>query len=216
MIYRVFSRSFLFCFLVWLASGSTLRIDCQFKITKTGSIPSCVTKDLQVSSPNVFVDKIDGKHIKGNSNKKVKKIYIVDSPLMEYMPKGFEEFFVNLDGISIKDSGLKIITQANLEPFPNLKYLWLDNNKLETLPSGLFRFNPHLLFVSFQKNQLTTIADNLFDPVTDLQQADFTGNACIDLNGGNRYAVRIVMREISKKCQKPVEVKVEVAKRWVV
>lgn len=161
----------------------------------------------------MFVDKIDGKHIKGNSNAKVKKIYIVDSPLMEFMPKGIEEFFENLDGISIKNCGLKVITQANLEPFPKLKYLWLDNNKLEVLASGLFRFNPRLHLVSFKQNQLTTIADNIFDPLTDLENADFTGNPCIDLKAGNRYAVRIVMREVSKKCQRPPEVKPELEKK---
>lgn len=201
------------CLWFLLSVASSIRIDCVYKIKKTGSIPSCVTSGLQVDSPDTVVDKLVGKHTHGNTNEKVTKIFISESPHLEYMPKRIEVFFENLDGISITTTGLKVITSADLQPFSELKYLWLNKNKLKVLPSGLFRYNLQLHLVSFKQNQLNTIAPDLFDPVVNLEHADFSGNACVNLNGGNRYAVRIIKREINNKCQKAVADVVESVKR---
>lgn len=120
---------------------------------------------------------------------------------MTYIPKGIEQFFSNIFYISIKDTGLAVIRKNDLKPFPKLQWLFLSRNQLKTLNSGLFRHNPKLNLLGLEGNQLNSIAADIFDPIEDLQQADFRDNVCIDSQATNREKVKEVEQDIVRNCQ---------------
>lgn len=153
----------------------------------------------------MVIEAVNGTHSEEKSNDDVNVFDIQASRKLRYMPKGIEMFFSNLEGIQITETSLTAITQKDLKPFPNLKALYLTYNQLTTLQSELFLFNSKLKAVYFYVNHLNYIAADIFDPVEDLEVADFGQNLCISKDGTTRDDVKDVKKEISEKCQNTLE-----------
>lgn len=99
------------------------------------------------------------------------------------------------------DSTLKALTQEDLKGFPQLKELFIKNNRLTSLPSGLFDYNPNLKFISFSTNFLRSIPADIIDPIEDLDELRFAYNVCVSRNGKGANAIKEVLADVLDKCQ---------------
>lgn len=187
---------------------TAIELDCTYSQAGSsdyvGSVYICLVTNLQVNISTEVIEDVTGTHESELSNDNVQGLYIYTSPNLAFLPKGIESFFTKLETIAIKDSGLVAIRQTDLEPFPNLLKLWVIRSKLTALDSGLFKFNPLLQAVYFNGNQLATISADIFDPISDLEKAYFSGNVCINKDGKDRDSVKEIKQEIIEKCQIPV------------
>lgn len=147
------------------------------------------------------IEIVSGLHRKSLSNNDVTAFCVEDSPGMEYMPKAIDQFFPNTEAITVFTAGLRVIREADLQPFLKLRILALENCRLTTLEFRLFLHNPKLNTISFRHNQLESIDDRVFDFIDNLEKLDLSKNVCIDKKGNNRYKVRQVVKEIAEKCK---------------
>lgn len=106
------------------------------------------------------------------------------------IPKNFQKYFKNLEGIFAFSTGIKTLVKADLDAFPKLKYLDVGFNNLATLPSNLFENNPNLEWIDFSDNKLRNIGVNLLNPLTKLNYADFQSNRCVDKKAQDKTNVR--------------------------
>lgn len=191
------------CVLVPMVTSLTL--NCKYSSpgwgAKVGDPYACQLHNLDIVSPTEVATVVTGKHHGSRTHVNVRSLQIYSSPNMTYIPKGIEQFFHNIFYISIKETGLVAIRKNDLKPFPKLKWLFLSRNQLQTLNSGLFRHNPKLNMLGLEGNQLNSIAADIFDPIEDLQQADFRDNVCINSQATNREKVKEVEQDIIRNCQ---------------
>lgn len=117
------------------------------------------------------------------------------------MPRGFEEFFKNVQGLQIRKSLLKAISKDDLKPFPMLKGIWIRENKLTTLEPNLFEFNSKLRCINFDANRIRSIAPGILDSIEDLQELYLSNNVCISDGATNRLEVNIIEGKMIEKCQ---------------
>ncbi|XP_066492512.1 leucine-rich alpha-2-glycoprotein [Tiliqua scincoides] len=78
--------------------------------------------------------------------------------------------------ISVEFTNISSIDVDALQGLPNLQELHLSNNKLRTLPSGLFRSLPELHTLDLTGNFLEDLPVEIFEKATGLRQLALTGN----------------------------------------
>lgn len=127
---------------------------------------------------NRKIHEITGTHIGSRKNEDVKAVWIKTSNLL-YFPSGLEEFFANVEGISIQRSKLLEIRAEDLKPFPKLKYLALNHNDLQVVEKDLFQFNSKLEFIHLANNKIAHVDQNVFNNFVDkLSYLYLSGNLC--------------------------------------
>lgn len=190
------------CFIWLIPLAVSLKVTCNYRIVAWSFIKDhyqCHISELRVDSPDEVVDSIDGEHLSGNADDDVKSIAIENQVCM-FMPQKFDSFFKNIEGIQISTSNLESITQADLKPFPNLKQLILNSNKIVELSADLFEFNKKLIFLDFSHNNILLIPENIFSPIENLESIDFSENVCISKTGYNEAGIQEIVSEIVADC----------------
>lgn len=139
-----------------------------------GSVYTCSVSDLSISSRDTEVTEIYGSHIDGHDNGDVKKLNI-HRENCKYIPKGFEKFFPNLEGLRVAQSGLISIQQSDLSVHPNLRNCDMFNNDLTVLEKDLFAKNPKLEYLYFGDNRIESVGHDILAPLHNLHTAVFQG-----------------------------------------
>lgn len=182
---------------------ASLKINCTYKSDSwptTGLAYYCYAQNIEVLSQDDVIKEVAGAHMSGKTNNDVSAIWIEKSPNLLFMPREFENFYKHLMAICINDSGLKRISQKNLQPFPNLEGVWFYGNKLVTFNGDIFQFNPKLRHIDFSHNQIRSIPANVFDPIAERPKViKFNSNLCINKDVLN-YEVEEIKQEILEKC----------------
>lgn len=174
---------------------------------RIGNVYECMTKSVDFQHQNDSVSKVAGGLPSGIGYDEINVIYMLDT-VCHYMPSGINEVFKNIEGIQIANSGLRSIAQQNLQPFPKLKGLWINLNKIISLDSNLFDRSPLLKVVVFSDNRIRVIPYDIFDPIDDLAEANFLNNICISRNEIGRAQINRLLSEVTEKCQ-PVKQQTE-------
>lgn len=181
-------------------------VTCEFKATSTETFGplqkpyQCAAKDLNVVG-HATVDKIAGNHLTGRSHNDTKLINIKKIKC-ERIPKNFDKFFPDLEGIFAFSTGMKTLLKEDLDVFPKLRYLDVGFNKIEQLNSNLFENNPELEWIDFSDNWLRRIGVNLMNPLTKLNYADFQSNRCVDKRAWDKNNLHELELELkSVKCK---------------
>lgn len=141
----------------------------------------------------------NGTHNSGKSNDDVRGFYI-EYKTIHYFPKGINEIFKNLNGISIRNSHLKKIAQEDLSKFPNLVRLNLYNNNIEVVEEDLFKFNLKLKYISLSHNKIGKIHPKVFDHLNQLTILDLGYNECINIDTSDVENIQILIQEVKSKC----------------
>lgn len=112
-----------------------------------------------------------------------------------------EHVFPNLLGISIYSCELKEIHQGNLKPFAQLESLHLSNNKISVLEHDLFKFNPKLVRIRVNGNQISHVESSVFIDLKNLKSLNFINNLCFsDEADKNRLDVLNLELSIQLSC----------------
>lgn len=167
-------------------------INCYFHQTSyeyVSSMQTCQASGITVIEKNQTLTSVNsetGEMLYNSQSGSYLKSAIVkaltfESQAVFYMPKGIAKFFPNLEVLKITSCQLKEIDKSDLEPFKNLKVLYLNGNDLVILKDDLFEGNSQLKYLQFNSNsKLKYIGENIFDPLYGLQQAWFQSCGCVN------------------------------------
>jgi len=167
-----------------------------------GTVYYCMVQNsISITSLDVAtVDSISGTHLVGYNNDNVEGFSIIQGQV-HYFPRGLNNFFKNLKGIEIANTGLKEIYQSNLKDFPKLTNLWLYSNDLEILEENLFQFNPNFEKMVLNSNKISQIAPTVFDKLTKLSSLYLESNICINMKAENSLTeVQNVIKTAKAQC----------------
>lgn len=105
----------------------------------------------------------------------------ISEQTLNFIPKGLEKFFPNLEILHVHYSKLKSLTQSDLKQFPQLFDLSFHDNELTTLDSDLLKFNMKVRFINLNDNKLKKIGADFVKPLgRNFEQINIQGNPCID------------------------------------
>lgn len=190
--------------LSFVCSLDAVTVDCEYKTQgffetygPLKKVYHCAAKDLRIEGSQATVDKVSGTHLTGKTSPDTKLINIKKIKF-ERMPKDFNKFFPNLEGIFAHSTGMSIVLKEDLVGFPKLRYLDMSFNKIKTLPSNLFEGNPEVEWIDFSDNLLRHIGVNLLNPLTKLDFANFESNTCVDRRAQDRQNLRELSLELRK------------------
>lgn len=182
-----------------LAPLTSLRIDCDYKVEHS-VITECVTKNLEVRTWNESVTIISGNLLGELIYDEIKTFTVNESPLLEFLPTGIEKFFPNLEKIEISDSGLKNLTQNSLKNLTKLRFLILNNNKLEDIDSNPFEFNNKIEKVDLSGNQIKIFQVGSLKVLKHLKKLDLSNNLCINETADNPFELKKLKINIYENC----------------
>jgi Leucine rich repeat len=170
------------CFVCISIESAELKCEYKFEDWNTvGSLYDCFAinhENLVTDNSNRHVNSISGSHLASKSDNDIKGLWIKSSNVA-YFPLGVDNFFPNLEAISISNSNLRRITKEDLKPYPNLRYFSIWSNKLQTVEKDLFQFNSKLEVIIFIDNQISHIDPNVFNNfVGKLRHLYLSGNIC--------------------------------------
>jgi Leucine-rich repeat (LRR) protein len=184
----------------------SINLECTFGEVSTGyrevkSGKECNVKNLVIISPNQQITSING--ISGSDAiRNDVKIFNAQSQTINYFPRGLEKFFPNIGLIYVHSSKLKAIARQDLEPFSELKEIYLVNNDIEELEDDLFTANEQLLHVSLAGSKIKFIGEETFKPLQQLKSLWLYNNQCINKFADNDVnKVKEIINEAKISCR---------------
>lgn len=161
-----------------------------------------MTHNVRIRAPNQTVTTINNQTSSFYRNKNV-KFLIVQSQVVNFMPKGIATFFPMLEELEISGSKLKSIKQQDLKPFKSLRKVFFFDNDIEKLDSDLFQFNPEVRVIAFDDNELKFVGKNILKPLRKLVEASFRGrgNSCIFRFADTPSQISELIAELEENCQ---------------
>lgn len=119
-----------------------------------------------------------------------------------YLPKRLEIFFARLIILEMILCELKEIKQENLNVFTELVSLNLNQNHIEVIEKGLFKFNTKLELISLNMNAIKFVDVNFVDDLKAIQFFLMLDNDCINVKADNSTKILKYLREkIINYCQ---------------
>lgn len=120
----------------------------------------------------------------------------------QYIPKGIEKIFRNIQRIAIHNGRLQEIRQEDFKPFPMLTELCLADNDIKALDDGIFIYNPELTLIYLSDNKIFSIGKNVFDKLNKLSHLYLNSNQCIDMKAVNDLTMlKELIRHAKKVCR---------------
>lgn len=169
------------------------------------ALGNCYTCEAISTSPeSEILEDVSGVHQTGKSNEDVEFLK-VSAGNLPFVPKRVVNFFKNLIALEIDSNAVFSISAEDLRPFPQLEYLALFVNNIESIDGDLFYFTPHLKCIALAYNRIQHIGHDLVTVMTDLQYLYFNGNICIDKNAVTRAEVEELGPQLSELCP-PIEI----------
>lgn len=121
---------------------------------------------------------------------------------VKYFPLNMKKFFKHLFTIEISSCGLKAIHPSDLEPFKQLKLLYLSKNEIEIIDEDLFMHNPELVCVYLNNNKIKEIHPDVFEAPQLLTNMVLNKNPCIDvIIIDDREKVLALSEQVRKNCR---------------
>lgn len=168
---------------MWISVTQQFTLICNFERGGWDDVVkspySCKVESLNVTRPKTIITDLRGQRLMGENVDKV-NAFLIYEQICEFFPVGVEHVLKGLEGIAVQKSGLKIITKYDLKPFGNLKSISLYGNRLTSLESNLFVFNPQLKQIAIHGNKLLHVFTNFFDGLNQLEKIYLSRNPCIN------------------------------------
>jgi gas vesicle protein len=203
----------LFGFILLLSApfASSIAINCEFKNdvwSYVGDLYTCdlISSNISITARGSVVTAATGNHLNSMNHASVTGFASwISSNTINFIPRGLNDVFPNLVGILMKSCRMKKIRQADLRPFPKLKYLSLRDNDIETIERDLFKYNPQLQYINLDYNKINRVHPNVFDQLNELNYFDLDNNACVTGYGTNRTSVLELVAKMKNQCQSDVD-----------
>lgn len=160
---------------------------------------SCFVENLNITTQNQLVTSVNGQSAAEFQGQGVNGFFSIEQTI-NYMPKGLDKFFPNLELIQIYNSKLKSIVKSDLASFSTSKTLFLPFNEIETLSSNLLSNNLQLYSIDLNSNKLATIGEKTFETLAKLEQLNVSNNLCIDSHTMTKEDIPALLDELKQKC----------------
>ena len=158
-------------------------VKCEFKNTYDyGHVPGircCYTKNMNVQNIGEQITSINGR----SSSYTDVEGFVARDQVVRYVPKRINVYFPRLKLLIIYNAQLISLTKSDLQPFPGLVNFGAEINNLKKLSGNLFDSNPKLRDIDLARNKLEQVGKDLLSGLSDLQDAYFHFNTCIDMTG---------------------------------
>lgn len=177
--------------------------DCTFSVVNWNYIANayqCRVTVVVSGNENILLN-VTGKHVSGKGNFDVETINVMNQD-QKYIPRPIASIFPNLRGLQWYKSNLWEITANDLQPFPYLMNLNLEQNKLMSLEADLFIFTPRLRVVNFNGNFLYHVGVDLLaiTKLPFLTEARFQSNPCYNDYELSQSRIAIMNEQLSRRC----------------
>lgn len=190
-----------FAFLAALSSG--VEFQCRFEDIywgpAIGSTYTCAATVTNVEDPT-NVTNIVGNHLEGRNNSDVNGFYIEFEEILTTIPNGIENFFADLEVFQWWFGNISTIDSTPFKPFPNLIYIELFINKLVSLDGDLFQYTPKLRQIGLHSNLLQHVGHDLMTDLTDLVDAGFLNNPCINVYANTPQQIEELNLQLPIQC----------------
>lgn len=143
---------------------------------------------------------IKGQHADGYSGELVTALGI-NSQSINFMPAGFHFFFINIQGLEIVNSNLKVIRKKDLSPFSLLQIILMHGNRLESLDVDTFEGNSQLSYIDFANNDFKHLDPKTFESLIMLKDLDLSSNRCINTRATTPEQLADLNVEMRSKCK---------------
>ena len=137
---------------------------------------------------------ISGEHSVNFTNDDVRGVALVNCKLSSF-PRELSNIFPKLDHLAI-NGGLCEISKEDLACFPNLKFLDLQGCDIKVLPIDLFESSPNIELIYFSYNKISSIGNNLLEPLRALKYIDFRGNSILNVVYDEDKANELTLKEL--------------------
>jgi Leucine-rich repeat (LRR) protein len=155
-----------------------VRIKCDFSLLDEDYL--CTVQELEITHKNDVVEGIDGNHESGMTDNDVVLFHAANQKI-NYMPAKLNLLFPSLQDIKIVKSGLKELFPEDFKNFPDLSSCDFSNNEIQFLDDDtLFSSNSEMDTLSFNRNRIKQIAENILEPLRELSSVSFRNNECLD------------------------------------
>jgi hypothetical protein len=187
--------------LVFFAScGQSVIIDCEFIMANweaVGAVYNCWSGS-QASENSRVIQEVRGEHAPGLTNLDVKLFFEFGNEL-QYIPSNIAVVFPNLIAMFI-DSPLLELSASDLQPFPNLVRFQSMAGLFQVVDGDLFQHNPRLRWINLYGGWLEHVGENLLSGLSELIQADFRDNECINFLADTPETIQELQQLLLVQC----------------
>lgn len=123
---------------------------------------------------------VNGVHIEGKNDTQVEMIWVRDGQILTFIPRGIDEFFPNLRGLTLHYTCIAEISANDLQQFPNLIDFNVFGNPIVSLDGDLFKHNTFMRYIYFGESLLQHVGFNLLGDLNNLRNVYFISNPCVN------------------------------------
>lgn len=178
------------------SQGVPIMLNCKYEMFAHywGPMYTCVGQDVVVDTFDTFVTGAVGKHLDGRSDRDVEAIYFKNQRTT-FIPLKLSTPFPNLVAIRVQMSGLTIVNQTTFANQGRLRYIHLDNNKIENIPKKTFYNLTDLQWISLGFNKIKTLNPDMLRGLTELRYFSASNNQ-IEIIGSSLFRDNVKIEEI--------------------
>lgn len=154
---------------------------------------------LKIITDNEVITAVEGAHLPNHNNDHVIGLGI-NTQVVSFFPKGFNNHFRYLQGIECANTGLKVIRKSDLSPFPKLKVIWMQGNRIESLDEDVFEGNPELQIIYLVNNDIKYVAGDILRPLLSLTAAYLSSNRCVNLDARDSSQIVSLKAALKTNC----------------
>jgi hypothetical protein len=190
-----------------LDSSSAIAVTCTYvnaALLYSSQVYRCIVGSKQLfDGSRQTITAVSGRHRKGMDVTKVNGIEFSGISNMHLMPRGIDVVFPRTVFIYVTGCNLREITKDDLKPFPQLKYLNIDNNNIKVIESQLFMHNPRLEVIWIRPNPIEHIDPHVFSGLNKLKDL-FIGKCAGGVDFGDAHGWsdvdEMVLRVENEEC----------------
>lgn len=150
------------------------------------------------------ITNIKGTHLEGKSNDDVEAV-LAERQSCQYLPINLGEHFNNLIILKVMKSKVLHLTKDDLDGLNKLRQLDLSYNPITRLHNDFFKGHATIERFSFYDCSLNYIEKGALDSLTNLKEAHFQHNECIDYRGDDESLLPKMKKVIKKHCEGPTQ-----------
>jgi hypothetical protein len=192
---------FLSILMVWNPIDG-IDISCRVRFYRSDYFPSsqwgCAATITNFDDPQ-RLGVVTGVSEVGRNNDEIGYFYIEDQQLL-FFPTNLADIFPNLIAIRFARTNISAVSYLDLEVFPDLTFISLQANQLESVDGDLFDNNRELLFIGLSGNLIQHVGFNLFTSLTKLKRVTFFTNPCVNAAGTGQSEIQKLNDLLPEMC----------------
>lgn len=157
--------------------GSPITLVCKYEMVSHfwGSQYTCIGQDVVVNTYDTFVTRAVGTHLAGMGDGDVQAVFFKNQK-MTFIPLMMSTPFPNLNALRVDMSGLTTINQTTFVNQGRLRYIHLDNNRIEFIPKKTFYNLTNLEWLSLGANKISALNPDMLRGLTELKYFSVSNN----------------------------------------